>query len=998
MIPTHLLARGIALVALLVSPGAHAARTLDLSNLGAPAFTTFSARDGVPEDVGSGIQVDRDGFVWLSTARGLARYDSHRWNGIDPPAINGVLGTFLLDHEGTLWVAFRDRGIARYDGRQWHSEGPDTGVPSGRVRRLAETRDADGRHRLWLATFDAGLWWRDGERWRAVEGNSDLPPSILSVAQTRDLGGHQRLWAGTGANGVWYFEAGRWQPLRDPRLGGAQVEGLLPVQRDGHEALWISTFGSGLARLDGNGLRVWTQQAGELPTNALYELAHTQLPDRSDVIWVGSRFGLLRVQGDRVVAFGREHGLPSNVVRGVSAWRSPAGADVLWLATEHGVARTIVGASPWQTAALFGTHGGSGVFSVRVDSGDDGNERLWVASSGDGLRWHEGGVWHRAEWLDGRPVESETRMIRRTHGADGRSTLWAGVGDGRLGRVRSDQRLDPVATPWRIAPGESVLDILERSTGGHDELWVATRASGVFRRREGRWDNFLPGDGRGVHRVTALVDQHGTDGRRWLWATSLQGLMRIADDGTVTTFGRSDGLRDEALLGASMLPDAQGRAVLWLGSGNAGIERVDVSDPHHPLFLPADLPPPPDPTAYSAVRDSHGIVYICTNNGVQQLVPTPSGWSSRVFTRADGVAHDECNTNAQFIDAHDRFWTGTLGGLAVFDPERALADDHAKALHVVDVRVDGKRVDAHAGVQLPSGRHPLHVGFALLSWQRETESQFRTQIVGIDADAGPWTNDPQRDVEGLPPGQYVMRIEGRDYAGNASTPIDLPIEVAPFWWQRPLAHLAVAIALLLLVHAFLRLRTRSLEAQRTELAEQVRRRTAELHETNARLVDLSYRDALTGLANRRRLREVLDARVGRNASTVAFVFADVDGFKEYNDSHGHPAGDEALCRVADGLRECVPATAIVARYGGEEFACLLECGLDDARDVARRMCATIEQRPISVPGTDLIRHVTVSIGIAARVLATAADVHELLREADVALYAAKNAGRNRVHG
>jgi ligand-binding sensor domain-containing protein len=155
---------GFALAAVLATSTSSAAQPLDLFDLGAPSFTTFTARDGVPEDVGAGIQVGRDGFVWMSTAKGLARYDGHRWNGVDPPAIPGVLGSFLLDHEGTLWVAFRDGGIARLQGGQWRREDLATGLPTNRVRRVAETRDADGNYRLWLTTFDVGLWWRDGTR------------------------------------------------------------------------------------------------------------------------------------------------------------------------------------------------------------------------------------------------------------------------------------------------------------------------------------------------------------------------------------------------------------------------------------------------------------------------------------------------------------------------------------------------------------------------------------------------------------------------------------------------------------------------------------------------------------------------------------------------------------------------------------------------------------------------------------------------------------------
>lgn len=990
--------RWVAIAVLCAASAAKADQPLDLFNLGAPSFATFSARDGVPEDVAANVQVDRDGFTWMSSAKGLARYDGHRWNAIDPPAIPGILGTFLLDHDGALWVAFRDRGIARYEDGRWRRQDSGSGLPSNRIRRLTETCDAGGRCRLWLATFDAGLWQHESGRWVPVAGNEQLPPTVLTVAQTRTLGGRDRLWVGSGDEGLWYLDGDRWIRWRDPAFAPVQVEDLLVTTHGDRESLWISTFGSGLARIDEDGVHTWTKESGELPTNSLYSLAQTQLPGSGDVVWAASRYGLLRIRNDHAVAFGREHGLPSNIVRSVSAWRSPSGVDVLWLATENGVARSLVGANPWRTVALFGTHGGSGVFGVLVEPDDAGGERLWVASNGDGLHWFEGGAWHRAEWADRSPPENDARMIKRTQADGGPSTLWAAVGNGELARVRSDRRLERMAVPWSITPGEGVLDVLERRIDGRDELWVATRMSGLFRRRDGRWDRFVPGDGSGIQRVTALAAQTTPDGRSWLWATSLRGLMRIDDRGATTTLAGADGLRDEALIGVSLLPDGNSRPLLWIGTGNSGILRIDVADPAHPRVLPADLPAAPDPTAYGALRDARGTVYVCTNNGVQMLQPAVNGWTSRVYTRADGVAHDECNANAQIVDAKGRYWAGTLGGLAVFDPERSASDDLPKPLALVEARIDGRRVDAADGIRLPPGRHALHVGFGLLSWQRETESAFRTQVLGIEAAPTSWTNDPHRDVEGLPPGRYRMRIEARDYAGNESTPLELPIEVEAFWWQRTLARTAFVVAGLLLAYALLRLRTRGLETQRARLAEQVLRRTAELHEANARLTELSYRDALTGLANRRRLREALDARVAASGAAVALLFADVDWFKEYNDRHGHPAGDEALRGVAECLLACVPGDAIVARYGGEEFACLLDGDLDVAHVAAERMRAAIARRPMAVPGSGEVSRVTASIGVAARILATQADVHELLREVDAALYRAKDAGRNCVRG
>ena len=201
------------------------------------------------------------------------------------------------------------------------------------------------------------------------------------------------------------------------------------------------------------------------------------------------------------------------------------------------------------------------------------------------------------------------------------------------------------------------------------------------------------------------------------------------------------------------------------------------------------------------------------------------------------------------------------------------------------------------------------------------------------------------------------------------------------------------LALLLLGYAAALVRTRVLRAQRTALEQRVAERTAELDAANARLLDLAYRDALTGLANRRRLLDTLERTPA--GAAVALVFFDVDHFKKLNDQHGHPAGDEVLRRIVEALLSCTPENALLTRYGGEEFACLLP-GIDaeQATTVAERMRAAVESMSVQIPDGPQDARVSVSAGVASRVLRTLEDRQRLLRDADVALYQAKGAGRN----
>jgi hypothetical protein len=156
-----------------------------------------------------------------------------------------------------------------------------------------------------------------------------------------------------------------------------------------------------------------------------------------------------------------------------------------------------------------------------------------------------------------------------------------------------------------------------------------------------------------------------------------------------------------------------------------------VGNPEQPVLLDDNgIPPPPDPTIYTVTEDSQGRIYVCTNNGVQQLTPAPDGhYDERVFRRRDGLVHDECNTNAQFVDAHDRYWVGTLGGLSMYDPNVATRAQQAQPnpLRFTELRVDGEPLDASADAPriLPAGTREINIAFAVLSGFREQESTYR---------------------------------------------------------------------------------------------------------------------------------------------------------------------------------------------------------------------------------------------------------------------------------
>jgi len=183
--------------------------------------------------------------------------------------------------------------------------------------------------------------------------------------------------------------------------------------------------------------------------------------------------------------------------------------------------------------------------------------------------------------------------------------------------------------------------------------------------------------------------------------------------------------------------------------------------------------------------------------------------------------------------------------------------------------------------------------------------------------------------------------------------------------------------------------------------QELERANTKLDRLNAKLAHLSETDSLTGLANRRQFDRRLAeewSRCQRHEIPLALLLLDIDEFKRFNDSFGHPAGDACLRAVAAALQACARRpTDVVARYGGEEFALLLpHCSEDEARIQAQRCLDAVEALAIAHGVSSPAPVVTISVGIASAGTAAAIDsAAGLVAAADAALYQAKRSGRRR---
>lgn len=248
-------------------------------------------------------------------------------------------------------------------------------------------------------------------------------------------------------------------------------------------------------------------------------------------------------------------------------------------------------------------------------------------------------------------------------------------------------------------------------------------------------------------------------------------------------------------------------------------------------------------------------------------------------------------------------------------------------------------------------------GFAVCRWLKMHSETRETPVIMLTA-----RGDIKDRVEGL-------NIGADDYLAKPVVPDELEARI------------------------FAALRTRNSQRE-------LRQRNTELESMLHHVEAMAITDPLTGLFNRRRLDDVLRrewAVTQRYKNSLSCIMIDIDHFKKINDQYGHAAGDDVLKQVATLVRSRLREVDLAARFGGEEFVILLpQTDKEGALILAERLRSTICEKPIPANGKDLT--VTASFGVSANRDVVEGDPEDLLRGADIALYHAKNDGRNRVVG
>jgi diguanylate cyclase (GGDEF)-like protein len=952
-------------------------------------LSVWTNESGLPQTTINAIVQTTDGYLWMGTEEGLARFDGVRFVTSDrqtAPALRvPFISSLFAAPDGTLWIGTYGGGMARMRNGRIEAFRAEL-LGSDRIREFHAAPDGV----LFIATAGGGLLRIAGETVTRFTTRDGLPSDRIWTIADDGVGG---LWVATHGGGVVRWRDGKVQQRITTREG-LPNDVARALLRDPDGTLWIGTDGGGLAAWRAGAIvRTVTTHDG-LPSDFIRTLRR----DRDGSLWIGTDGGLARWRGESVEVIGVAEGLPSPGVRAMIEDREGS----LWVGTTGGLVRLS------DTRCLsFTRKEGLPVDTIRAIL-EARNGHVWVGTEGGGLCEVLPGPVRCRTKADGLPHDAVYALIESHDGS-----LWVGTDGGGVARFRDGKFVERIDTRGAGLPNDRVRALVETADGG---LWVSMSA-GLALVRGGRAVRIKEFDDRQLRPLLALPDGSllvGTDGA---------GLWRVSGNGARVSLvaGVGRGLQSDRVFSLTM--DAEGGGV-WIGTSGGGLGRLDLANGSvRSLTRRAGLH---DDVVFEVVDPGPGAdLWLTSNRGVYRvgrehvmaaMQGAKADLSGTVYGTVDGMPSAECEGafHGAMCSRDGRIWVATSRGIAVIDPSARLRNDIPPLVHVEEALIDGTRV-SEGLLRVPPGTQRLELRYTALSLRAPERVTFRYMLDPYDrnwVDAG---SNRVATYTKLAPGPYTFRVTAANEDGvRSSGEARLELTVVPRWFETWWARLITLALLASALWGIVRLRLAALHARHAELESIVAERTSSLRaETeraeaasrqlavaNERLRALSYVDGLTGVANRRRFDEALEeacAVARADGSPVSLVLLDLDHFKKLNDSQGHQDGDEALRAVAALLSgQTEFRGGLAARFGGEEFAWLLPgVALEAAKAEAETLRTKVREAGIRHDGLER-GVVTASFGVSGGAGTTALTPPALVAAADAALYRAKSGGRDRV--
>ncbi len=868
----------------------------------------WSIQDGLPQISVLAIAQDHDGFIWVGTQSGLARFDGVHFTAYTTdttPQLPGIwIRDLLVDREGNLWIATY-KGLVKRANHRFLAIPPadasthlspdvydlaqaadgtilaatDSGLMQVRDDALQPVRTTvkpalsvlPSGNDVWIGTTGAVVKLSSGTATRLP-----LPQAAENAEVTRLVHAQGRLWAGT-SQGLYVLTDGAWTAFADdPKLAVWPVGALV---EDHDHNLWVGTNPALWRIRDGH---VVETIVGQVPLT--YKDVRCAFEDREGNLWLGSQIeGLTRIWNGWTRRYSTAQGLNDPVV-----WSLARAADgTIWVGTSNGV-------------------------SVL----DHGHASVVV----DGTRL---------------PHPHAYNLF-----AEG-DTLWIGTRHG-LAIRHADGSIETSAVFAPMASAQ--INGITRGPGG--ALWFAT-SQGLFRlEHEGQPDEHLrrygPAEGLTDVRVRLIVWQH--DGSALVGTQSGLYVMRgdrLAASGVDQGLPREIDINTIAIVPEGpILIGTQSEQLFVYGAGRWRLLQAAQGMPSNAAFFMT-----PDDRGFLWIAGIRGVARV----PIADLKAFAAGKLEHV--RGEMILNERGDRNAGqqgfccngagmskgFIQDRHVLWLPSRDGVVSIDTH-GIVKNKVVPTPVIE-RVDESRgsfIPSALPAALPASERDLGFDFTAPSFQDPRSVQIRYRLVGYDRD---WhvVEDPRQrhaNYTNLPPRDYTFEVMAANNAGVWNpVPAKVSFAIRPYFHETRLFDVLIGLLVVAVVYAGYRRQRHAHEVQRAGLERTVEERTQQLHVSNARLENASQIDPATGLRNARFLAHQMPTdlafydreqqRDGSFGQTLLFAMVHLRRSDEKGTNAPQAVGDRAIAQFTQVLGSLVRAGDYIVRWEAQTLLLVL---------------------------------------------------------------------------
>lgn len=817
-------------------------------------FQTLSLEHGLPQATALSLLQDQQGFIWIGTEDGLARYDGYELRVFknDPDQVHSLshnyISTLSEDRDGGIWIGSRGGFVDRFDPQ---SERFSRLVLGGPATQRSPVRAvlADSRGDIWIGTLGNGLF-----RYRTAnqelqhfvhsgEATGSLPHDRVRVIYEDREG---RIWIGTLGGGLSRFDAEseRFLTIEDSADSDFAIDKhILSLAQHGNGELWIGTR-TGVVILDPDTSQLRPLTLPGAATTLPQKPVSSLLFSRDGGLWIGSNgAGLFELAAQESTLNSFRHDKQSNTSIGADRLYDilEDREGNLWIGTHSGgVSRAVPATRRFQhqfhRAGDDNSLNANNIFAITQDRA--GN--TWLGTIGGGLNRidAETGAFSALLKADsGAAGLSSNNIIAVLEDRDGK--IWAGtVGNGidiydpsnqSFRNLRNDKN-DPASL------GGNVVVVLHQDSKG--DVWVGTNRGGLSRLRHGekvfQTYRFDAEDETSLsHNAVRSIAE---DSRGQIWIGTRGGLNRYLPDSD--SFERivhqpenNNSLSDNVV--RVIVEDRRGD--LWIGT-QQGLNQFSPGEGRFRHYREKDGLP--NNVIYGIVEDNNGKLWMSTNRGLSNFDPGTGRF--RNFEASDGLQSNEFNSGAYFKAADGELFFGGINGFNRFMPDAIAIDQQAPVVVLTGFLLMNQSVAVAAdptsgspskstaeqwflpasishnpALTLNHRQNLITFEFSALHFTNSSKNRYAYRLQGWDRD---WIVTDHRKrfatYTNLPGGDYRLQVKASNADGvwnETGTSIDLTVLPPP--WLSPWAYAAYALALLAIIAWFVRHQNRKVERE-----------------------------------------------------------------------------------------------------------------------------------------------------------------------------------------